>query len=98
MQIGFCGKPIDARIDIDDLSAALHDIDQPMSIHAIRIGNQGIIAPKNYSVWAFPIYIVIAIRELLRIVSNPKTAGRSHATEYTRCVACFTGHRKHRIR
>ena len=91
MKLGLRREPGYLRVDGDDLHAALHKVDHPMTIEAFNVRLQRIVAPNEHDFRHFVVGMIIALGELLGGVGNPRRArGGRHAGD-ARQIACLSG-------
>lgn len=91
MQLGLRGKPGDLRVDCDDLHAALHEVDDPVTIEALEVGLQRVVAPDEHDLRHLVIRVIVALGELLRAVGNPRCAGGGDHARDTGQIARLAG-------
>ena len=91
MQVGLGGKPRDLGVDRDDLHATLHEVDDPVTVEALEIRLERIVAPDEHDLGNLVIGMVVALGELLRAVGNPRRAGSGGHAGDARQIAGLAG-------
>ena len=88
---GAAGRPGIARIDRDDLRAALHAVDDPVPVEGVGTAVRRILAPGDDHLGRHPLRIVVAPLQELRAVDHAEIAhDRLHGAEPRR-VAGLAG-------
>lgn len=77
--VGMRCQPRQSRVYHEQLGTSLEDVGDPVPVRAVRVRHHGVIAPNDDDARTFPFRIVIAVYELLRIVSNHERASGHHA-------------------
>ena len=86
------GEPIGARINRDELAAALHDIDDGMAEETVAVGGKRLLAPGNHDLGDLVHRVVIASGQAAGIVHlGVGHAGDIGASGNARDVAGVTG-------
>ena len=67
---GLAGKPGKGGIHDHELATAFHALDDPVAQGAVGVGDHGIVAPDQNVLGAFPLGIVVAVGEELRVVAD----------------------------
>ena len=95
------GKPVHARVDVDELGAALQKLDDGMAPRAVRIGAQAVAPPVQQVLRLHEFGVVVAsgqaVGEVVLDVARAADHGahrvaRSHAREAGLRVALVSGH------
>ena len=93
--LGVCSAPCKLGISRDQLAAALHTLDDPMTKITVRIRDNGIVAPDKNIIWPAPIGIIIAIRKELRVVGLEEDTALQVGTKGARNVATLAREKAH---
>ena len=96
--LGASGQPGKRRVDGDHLGAALHAVNDPVTVEVIGVGDDGIAAPVYDDLGAAPlgVLLVIALLELLRHVGNEEVAVHGRHGGRTRTEAGVASEIAHR--